>query len=342
MPLINLVEMPDDFSDDDIVAMHEEIEKNIEAENKVIRERITSYLNDNKPELVSLRSDPAYMPDAKLLLEIGYHHIEHTEVVKFLVEHHPECSDPKSMTTYLLCEDVIHLYYGFDFKDPKEYLKRLHERPYTTWSKLIDAIKIKYSKSLDDILPLTPDFRLCKKDLAAKKIMPREYAENGLVALKAVGDGNCLFHAVSIAICGTDIHAPLLRLFTVVELYENPEFYATHPFYKANMKAYKNNDMFILGQAGEKIMNANGDLVTAVKAEARDCAKDYRYSPPLCMLGLASVIKRPIFSVFPEVKELDKLRNLMHQEVIVREEAMFEPITIMWSTLQKGVDLKKN
>ena len=59
------------------------------------------------------------------------------------------------------------------------------------------------------------------------------------------------------------------------------------------------------------------------------------------MLGLASVIKRAIISVFPEMKELDKLRNLMHQEVIVREEAMFDQITIMWSTLQKGVDLKK-
>ena len=47
--------------------MDEEIEKTIVEGNKEIREKIKSYLNYNKSELVSLKSDQGYKLNAKLL-----------------------------------------------------------------------------------------------------------------------------------------------------------------------------------------------------------------------------------------------------------------------------------
>ena len=47
--------------------------------------------------------------------------------------------------------------------------------------------------------------------------------------IETKGDGNCVFKAVSIAICQTEILATELRPRTALKLILNPDFYGAHP-----------------------------------------------------------------------------------------------------------------
>ena len=49
-----------------------------------------------------------------------------------------------------------------------------------------------------------------------------------LFALKATPNGDCLFNAISLLVCGNESAAMLLRLLVAGELYFNASFYANH------------------------------------------------------------------------------------------------------------------
>ena len=61
------------------------------------------------------------------------------------------------------------------------------------------------------------------------------------------GDGNCLFNAASIAICGNQSLASELRLRTAIELILNPDYYQAHPVvasFDLSTKSGKNGSSF--------------------------------------------------------------------------------------------------
>ena len=46
---------------------------------------------------------------------------------------------------------------------------------------------------------------------------------------RTTGDGNCLFNACSISLCGNESLSSSLRILTAIELFVNAQFYANHP-----------------------------------------------------------------------------------------------------------------
>ena len=53
--------------------------------------------------------------------------------------------------------------------------------------------------------------------------------QTDLEARKVTGDGNCLYHSISLILLGHKILHLLSRLLTTIELFLHPSFYAEHP-----------------------------------------------------------------------------------------------------------------
>ena len=73
------------------------------------------------------------------------------------------------------------------------------------------------------------DLTLMRKDNIGSALIPKEEVGEEIKALKATGDGNCLFNSASILLVSDESASHMLRLLTAVELFLNPQYYANHP-----------------------------------------------------------------------------------------------------------------
>ena len=113
------------------------------------------------------------------------------------------------------------------------------------------------------------------------------------LSLSVGSDGNCLFHAVSIGVIGSEEMSNELRLLTAIELYENADFYGNHPHFDtvlSTMVGYSTtvNNLFTqsLSDAGCKVYTKIKCRSMAVKEEA-----EYVYwSSFICVMALCSVL----------------------------------------------------
>lgn len=133
---------------------------------------------------------------------------------------------------------------------------------------------------------------------AAKLVMPVQMTDNTAMTLfregdlrddvrpiETTGDGNCLFNAVSIAICQTEIIAAELRLRTALELILNPDFYRAHPVVTSNITTKSGGkwskeglyDAIILSNNSSKIL-AKGGFESALQYEICNTLHDGRFS----------------------------------------------------------------
>ena len=68
-------------------------------------------------------------------------------------------------------------------------------------------------------------------DVLATWLIPGEFGD-GMFAVKATDNGDCLYNATSIALCGNESLSCLLRLLAAGELFFNADYYAEHPVFK--------------------------------------------------------------------------------------------------------------
>ena len=76
-------------------------------------------------------------------------------------------------------------------------------------------------------------------DTVAEKMVPDNYKQENIKPILTKGDGNCLFNAASIALCGTEKLSAELRIRTVIELADNLQFYKNHPSLEAAAREMK-------------------------------------------------------------------------------------------------------
>lgn len=115
------------------------------------------------------------------------------------------------------------------------------------------------------------------------------------------------------------------------------DYYATHRiFHDACLPTatYSNNNMyFILGLSSSSSSIHDGSLksrMDCIRAEAiRNCNKGTPASF-VCMLAMASVLKRPINSIYPACEHVEK-RILKNRTLYAREMSTFRPFSIMWT-----------
>ena len=175
-----------------------------------------------------------------------------------------------------------------------------------------------------------------QQDEVGTALIPRDTFP-GYVALRTTGDGNCMFNAASIWLVGNESLSDVIRLLVVGELFFYPDYYVQaikDRFLEVqNSIPYSEATVFstILTEAGEKEMTNSKNRVEAVRAEARStCIKD-NWNGMIQMLALATVLRRPVFSIYPEANP--GLRPIFHWKILPRiaEEPNYAQIQIMWS-----------
>ncbi|CAB4040910.1 Hypothetical predicted protein, partial [Paramuricea clavata] len=179
-------------------------------------------------------------------------------------------------------------------------------------------------------------------DQFGQALIPDDISQSSdtFIAYKSTANGNCLFNSVSRLLVGNDSISCHLRLLTALELSMNTEFYAEHPrlhvsydsgFFKATMFT------ICLSTLGIGIWDISKNRTKAIQAEARVASKTKEWagvaSKTKELMALASVIARPIFSVYPNVPLV--FRKLLHGTIQPRVaehiQAQESTVYIMWS-----------
>ena len=129
---------------------------------------------------------------------------------------------------------------------------------------------------------------------------------------KVPEDGNCLFHALSIAIAGDTSLTPELRVRTCIEMVTNKNSY---------LKKHRNT--------GIKFVSP--DFSEAVK----DCSRDKEYSSAWTIDAAATVLQRNIKSIYPPVNGLlDKTVSILNTTFTPNPDcSKTPPIFLMWTNI---------
>lgn len=197
-------------------------------------------------------------------------------------------------------------------------------------------LKAKYSQQLK----LNQSFRRYREleqDILAQSLIPSDVPVN-VIARKAIGDGNCLFHAISLSLVGTTKYSIILRILTVIELFENAAYYASHPRFR---EAQQSGCPF--GEVTIAEWERSRSRVSAVKSDAIGGCQLGQWSSLIHIMALATVICRPIFTIYPNCAV--GIRPLLHGLVKPRGKAETvsdkECFYILWSR-EGGLDNRPN
>jgi hypothetical protein len=161
------------------------------------------------------------------------------------------------------------------------------------------------------------------------------------VTLKASPDGNCLFNSVSILIVGNQTLSGVLRHETAGKLMQYPDHFGNHPaFVEATIEMRRSADQLfpnIVSRESAVFYHDHGnDKTKTVELEAESLENDGCYGSMLAIYGLAEVVKRPIFSIYPDVKSF-RLPRLFHRLIVPAEISIDKPIHVLW-TRTKSLD----
>ncbi|CAH3178652.1 unnamed protein product [Porites lobata] len=191
--------------------------------------------------------------------------------------------------------------------------------------------EILHKKSISELT-----FNNYEEDSLGTALIPDdENLPRGLRALQVSRDGNCLYNSASVLMKGDESLNGTLRFLTACELFLNAEFYANHEkLSEANAEcSYSEKTVFILmlTSAGEKEWQSTRRAVEAVKAEAMSASKDKVWSSLVHLMALSTVLKRPIFSVYPNTNPALRplILGLVHPRVSSAADVL--PIYILWS-----------
>jgi len=161
-----------------------------------------------------------------------------------------------------------------------------------------------------------------------------------LFALKTTPNVDCLFNAASILLCGNESVTMLLHLLVAGELFFNAPFYADNDVFIETTKTSTDltfNTLFsiALTKAGEEKFAKTCEKSEAVKAEALVACTRGKWSSFIHVLGLASVVSKPLRSIYPDINF--RFRRLIHRSVSPRTSPSLdqpcgnvEPLNILW------------
>ena len=114
-----------------------------------------------------------------------------------------------------------------------------------------------------------------------------------LFIFRSEANGNCLFSAFPIAMCGDNRYVNDLRILTAIELYVNPGFYSQHPIFTLllnnNPGVFNSIDTILAISVSHNALDTNKTKAELVQREALNICSAYRWCGFLCVLALSSV-----------------------------------------------------
>ena len=215
----------------------------------------------------------------------------------------------------------------------KSFCNLLQSGDGTSAKKLVEDLDILWASKGGNV-----DLSKWSKDDFSTGLIPDDidckYFAGKPVALTATGDGNCLYNSASLVLCGNQLRHGCLRLLVAEELYFNAEYYATHKIFKLTKErsGIPEDILFpvALSSDGDSVITNGGSEVDAVKAEAVAGCEFKKWGCLLHMMALASVIRRPIYSVCPNVafRYRALMRNVLQPRLPPVND---DPVCLLWS-----------
>lgn len=220
-------------------------------------------------------------------------------------------------------------------------------------------IKEKYNDPVDlhQIQKIT--FRPQEIDSVAVSILQGASVPD-LKPVRTLADGNCLFNAASMALCGSSKLANELRLRTAIELVLNLDYYSKHPMVtnakvslKFNKKGSCSESRYYDAEAVFLAAIFSSEACTLINKHGFRCALEQEikntfrlgcFSGLLQIMGLSSAVGCQIKMVYPDKRHTmyPLLNGMYNPRIIVDKEAFERPrINIMWSCLQGWPDRTK-
>ncbi|XP_033096396.1 vertnin-like isoform X1 [Anneissia japonica] len=149
----------------------------------------------------------------------------------------------------------------------------------------------------------------CRPDSMAENILLKFEQNPKYLPVSVSGDGNCFFNSLSVAMYGSESKATEIRLLTALEMLEN-QLYYEHI------------------HAGSRISHVSPDFEISCK----DCLREGGFSSAWTMHAAASVLERPIISIYPPLNGLvDNCFVILNKHFTPRTSSTKRPIRIMWT-----------
>ena len=173
-----------------------------------------------------------------------------------------------------------------------------------------------------------------KVDELSQTIIPKTFSNNIAVAIQ--GNGNCLFNAMSMALCGNNILANCLRCLTAGELFVHSDAYVHHPLLENVAEILPGSDdasifsSLLPSDAVDVFYDNEMDKALSIKQTALEVCIDKKHSTFISMLALSSVTQCHISSVYPEFDGFP-LRPLFNNLIVPLHKTRNEEVVIMWS-----------
>jgi len=159
------------------------------------------------------------------------------------------------------------------------------------------------------------------QDVISNLLIPRDWPE-GYVPITSDPNGDCMFNSVSALLTEVDAYSGILRFAACKELQENEEWYCT---------TVKNWGYSIWALSSDLLLPDEHSEHEIFSAEINFCRQSGRDGSLLLMWGLASVLKRPIRSIYPEVRAED-IRQLLNRTLPPRVPNGKPEIVLMWTS----------
>lgn len=176
-----------------------------------------------------------------------------------------------------------------------------------------EEMRTKYQSKFDRLKSCDVELlNALTEDQLSSALIPSE--EKGSKALQTTGDGNCLYNSASVLIKGDQSANLVLRLLTAVELYLNPNYYAEHPkLVHGRSSGFSDATIFtlLLSDSAQKEFERQGSRVDAVQGQAVITCKEKSYGTLLNMMALATVLNRPLMSLYLKFESTSGIHPLM-------------------------------
>ena len=189
--------------------------------------------------------------------------------------------------------------------------------------------------------------------VVAKTMYPDD-ADQNLTPIKVAGDGNCLYRAISILMCGNENQHLELRLRCVLELAQNPEYYAQECLSFAQEATDSGKTNFCLSTLLSATLSTGPALDAfhttakhsslkqayqlALVEEVSQSARPGTYASLQHIMALASVIGVKIKPIYPKLNQEFRsfLSNLVVPRLCSSQLSSSDLVlSIMWTSCQK-------
>lgn len=151
-----------------------------------------------------------------------------------------------------------------------------------------------------------------------------------------LGDGNCLFNAISYALFGSEMHQLEIRVRVLCELIINEKRYLNnHALSVMSDSKLRNVDIvqyILLTSASES--DFDGSRTNYYRKEVLNSFKNYRECGMLHLYATTNILERTVYTVYPHISNSGIRRDIHNQKLLpLTHKIKLEPIYIMWSYL---------